>query len=126
MIEQPRVLVVDDDAPMVELLVTVLRDAGLEVEAALGGSEAIAMFEASPQALREFDLVLTDQRMPEISGTELAAWLGLRQGPPVLLMSGGTVPEEEGLAIEILVKPFPLDTLLQRVRTLTGAARQKR
>jgi two-component system cell cycle sensor histidine kinase/response regulator CckA len=122
-----RVLVVDDSRALVELLVAVLCDAGLEALPALGAVAAIDLFEADPRALSDFDLVLSDQQMPDLTGTELAAWLAQRGGPPVLLMSGCVEEDEADSelggtgAIGILSKPFPLASMLERVRSLCGS-----
>jgi DNA-binding response OmpR family regulator len=121
----PRVLVVDDDRHMLSLLVAVLRDAGFVVVTSLGASQVVSMFEEEPSELDDFDLVLTDQHMGHMTGTELSAWLTERDGPPVLLMSGHLDLDLHALATdagvsEVLVKPFPMGTLLQRIRCLTS------
>ncbi|MEW6220713.1 MAG: sigma-54 dependent transcriptional regulator [Thermodesulfobacteriota bacterium] len=65
---QRRILVVDDDAPMRAFLTGVLREEGYVVEEAGGGQEALARLRAAP-----FDLVLTDLRMPDLTGLDLLA-----------------------------------------------------
>jgi DNA-binding NtrC family response regulator len=61
-----RILIVDDDAPMRSFLCTVLREEGYGLEEARNGTEGLAMLSAS-----DFDLVITDLRMPGLSGLEL-------------------------------------------------------
>jgi two-component system response regulator AtoC len=65
-----RILVVDDEPAQRELVAGFLRKQGFEVALAGDGKDAVARFRAEP-----FDLVLTDQRMPELSGVELIAAL---------------------------------------------------
>lgn len=62
-----RILVVDDEAHIVQVVALKFRNAGLEVETAGDGDEALAMVRAS-----RFDLVVTDLQMPTMSGIELA------------------------------------------------------
>jgi two-component system response regulator AtoC len=65
-----RILVVDDEPAQRELVAGFLRKQGFEVALAGDGKDAVARFKAEP-----FDLVLTDQRMPGLSGVELIAAL---------------------------------------------------
>jgi DNA-binding NtrC family response regulator len=61
-----RILIVDDDGPMRSFLCTVLGEEGYRVEEARNGTEGLAMLSAS-----DFDLVITDLRMPGLSGLDL-------------------------------------------------------
>lgn len=65
-----RVLVVDDEPELAETLCRLLKSDGLEVEVAIGGAEAIRRLEQE-----EFDLILSDLRMPDVDGPSLHAWL---------------------------------------------------
>ncbi len=62
----PRVLIVDDEARMAEVVGMVLRRDGFDVETFTLGSEALARHEEDP-----FDLVLTDMRMPGLDGLDI-------------------------------------------------------
>ena len=66
MVDRPRVLVVDDDAALAEMLTLVLRNEGFQSEIVTRGDEAMGVF-------RSFrpDVVLLDLRMPELDGLEL-------------------------------------------------------
>ena len=66
MAEPFRILVVDDEPAQLELVGGFLRKHGFEVAQAAGGRAAVARFKQEP-----FDLVLTDQRMPDLSGLEV-------------------------------------------------------
>jgi signal transduction histidine kinase/CheY-like chemotaxis protein/PAS domain-containing protein len=65
---ESRVLVVDDEEQLVELVIAVLTKIGYEVEGFADPRAAAARFLAAPDA---FDLVITDQTMPELTGREL-------------------------------------------------------
>jgi DNA-binding NtrC family response regulator len=61
-----RILIVDDDGPMRSFLCTVLGEEGYRLEEARNGTEGLARLSAS-----DFDLVITDLRMPDLSGLDL-------------------------------------------------------
>jgi DNA-binding NtrC family response regulator len=61
-----RILIVDDDGPMRSFLCTVLGEEGYRLEEARNGTEGLALLSAS-----DFDLVITDLRMPGLSGLDL-------------------------------------------------------
>ena len=61
-----KILIVDDDGPMRSFLCTVLGEEGYRLEEARNGTEGLAMLSAS-----DFDLVITDLRMPGLSGLDL-------------------------------------------------------
>lgn len=106
-----------------------LLSSGYEVTVCANADEALAVFWARPQ---EIDAVLTDLRMPGMSGGELARRL-LAQRPdlPVAVMSGylGDWTEEKLLALgvqRVVPKPLPADELRRVVAELMGAARRSR
>jgi len=81
-----RVLVADDEAAIRELLEELLGDWGLEVLACADGAAARDAFAEDPQS---FDLVLTDQTMPRLTGLQLARLVTrMRPGTPVILCTG--------------------------------------
>ncbi len=81
-----RVLVVDDEDMILELIGEVLSGWGIEVTLKASGVEAKHAFAAEPQ---RYDLVLTDHTMPRITGLELARQIrGIRPGTPVILYTG--------------------------------------
>jgi signal transduction histidine kinase/ActR/RegA family two-component response regulator len=85
------VLVVDDEPALVALAEEMLAGLGYEAFGLASSAEALARFTAAPD---RFDLVLTDERMPELAGTELAAALHrIRPALPVVLASGYGGPE---------------------------------
>jgi len=80
---QARILVVDDSALVAGSIADALREVGFAVEVAGGGAEALAILEARPDA---YDLLLCDERMPGMSGSELSA--RLPRPVPVVLITG--------------------------------------
>jgi Response regulator containing CheY-like receiver, AAA-type ATPase, and DNA-binding domains len=84
--EGQRVLVVDDEEPLVRLATETLQNLGYAPVAFTSSTAALAAFRADPQ---RFDAVLTDERMPGMSGSALIREVrGIRDAIPVVLMSG--------------------------------------
>jgi CheY-like chemotaxis protein len=80
-----RILVIDDEAPILRMLTLRLSRMGLDVETALTKDEAIKKLNANG-----YDLVLTDMIMPEISGNDVLNHVRIKRkhSTPVLAMSG--------------------------------------
>ncbi len=101
----PRILVVDDDELVREVVVAVLRGTGYEVESAGNGAEALDRV-AGPEA---FHLILLDVQMPVLDGWSTIRELHARGcNTPVVMMSGHAT-EAEALrdgAQALLAKPF--------------------
>jgi len=111
-----RILVVDDEPAQRELVGGFLRKHGFDVVEVGGGREAVARFKQEA-----FDLVLTDQRMPDLSGLELLE--AVRSTSPetavVIITAYGTIETAVSAvkagAADYLTKPLNLDDLLHRV-----------
>jgi signal transduction histidine kinase len=104
-----RVLIVDDEEPLVKLATRTLEELGYAPVGFTSSSAALAAFRADPQ---RFDALITDERMPEMSGSALIREVrGIRNGIPIVLMSGyvggkvATLAREAG-AEEVLKKPL--------------------
>ncbi|HYJ42168.1 MAG TPA: PAS domain S-box protein, partial [Steroidobacteraceae bacterium] len=98
-----RVLIVDDEEPLVQLASRTLEELGYAPVGFTSSSAALAALRAGPQ---HFDALITDERMPEMSGSELIREVRGMCGPmPIVLMSGylGTALGE---ADEVLQKPL--------------------
>jgi PAS domain S-box-containing protein len=103
------VMIVDDERPLVALAEEIIADLGYEPVGFDSSSAALEAFRAAPD---RFDLVLTDESMPDLLGTELAQEIRrLRPNIPIILMTGygGTQltnrAEDIGLS-EVLRKPL--------------------
>lgn len=106
------ILVVDDEADIVEFVVDFLRDEGYSVRGALNGDEALAAINDHPPAV-----ILLDLFMPSLTGMGL--WEHLKRQDlvniPVVLMTASPHAAEAMLAngaADYLPKPFDLDQLL--------------
>jgi PAS domain S-box-containing protein len=109
-----RVLVVDDEEPLLELTTDTLRELGYDP---LGFSSAIAALRAFRADPGSFDALITDQRMPDMTGDKLIREVR-RARPliPVILISGYvgeavSSRSDTSLADEILIKPLRTNAL---------------
>lgn len=114
-----RILVVDDDDMVRRVVARVAREFGAAVAEA-DGAAALRALQAG-----DFDLVISDIRMPPPDGLQLAAWVrGQRPGTRVLLISGFARPEDEtliaGLGATLLRKPFDAAALRQAIAGALG------
>jgi CheY-like chemotaxis protein len=118
-----RVLVIDDQEPVLELARELLGRAGYQVETALGGRRGLACFEAAPA---RFDAVLVDLAMPELDGVQVGSAIrALRPSVPLLLVSGfGADLAAEHLAAlrpaAFLRKPYGREQLAAALGRLLG------
>ena len=123
-----RILVIDDDQGVRDSMARMLRGAGFNVETAPTGEEGVAAAKGNV-----FDVILSDMRMPGISGIDVLQKLReLRVDSAFIVMTGfGTVDTAvEAMklgAVDFVQKPFFRDELLMRVRSAAdrrGLARQ--
>lgn len=110
------ILVVDDDADVLDLCAGALRDAGFSVHEAPDGPSALDVIASGERV----DLLLTDVTMPKMSGTDLAQQArSLRGDLPIVFMSGLTSntggPSLDGNVERFLRKPFSDDVLLETI-----------
>jgi hypothetical protein len=115
-----RILVADDDDMVRMVMRTVLAGQGYQIEEASDGQEAIEKFS---QQSDQLDLVMVDQNMPGMSGTQTLA--ELRRTKPALkavVLSGGVLDGEgDGNSrTRYLPKPFLNDELIRIVGSMLG------
>jgi signal transduction histidine kinase/ActR/RegA family two-component response regulator len=116
---QLRMLVVDDEECVRDLLRELLESEGCTVSIAAGGREALALFES-----REFDAVFTDVGMPGMSGWELArAIRQLSKGTPIAVITGwgeavGSIEQKEADVNWVIAKPFTAERIFELVREI--------
>ncbi len=121
LVEGVRVLVVDDEPQLVSIQEERLKRRGYQVTALTDSQEALSIFREQPD---RFDLLLTDQTMPVLTGADLAqAVLELNPALPIILCTGysDTFPEEKALALGIkkyFTKPVSEAELFDAVRRL--------
>ncbi|WP_442905143.1 MtrAB system response regulator MtrA [Gordonia sp. MMO-8] len=113
---KPRVLVVDDDAALAEMLTIVLRNEGFEPFVVGDGTQALtAVREVRP------DLVLLDLMLPGMNGIDVCRVLRADSGVPIVMLTAksDTVDVVLGLesgADDYMVKPFKPKELVARIR----------
>lgn len=114
-----RILVVEDDLPLLEAISIVLKEEGYQIDAADNGSHALSIAEHEVH-----DLLILDIMMPGMDGISIVKWLRSRsiQTPILLLTAKDSVDDRvSGLdagADDYLAKPFAVPELLARVRAL--------
>lgn len=102
------VLLVDDEPSVVEMLASVLQRCGYDVATANSGTEALEVFFKDLDA---FDIVITDQTMPDMTGVDVAKrMLKARKDLPIILLTGFSeiISEEKAKSMgikEFLMKP---------------------
>lgn len=119
------ILVVDDEEVLVNVISEMLTFMGYQVTTSNGSNEALAKFTATPA---DFDLVLTDMTMPELTGIQLSNRLKeIRSDIPIVLCTGysrqliNRRPEELGLKA-IVMKPIQTGNLARTVRMVLDEA----
>jgi two-component system, OmpR family, response regulator len=121
-----RVLVVDDEPNLVEVVTMALRFQGFTVASAASGQEALA-------AVASFKphLIVLDVMLPDMEGFEVASRLGAqRAGVPIIFLTARDSTEDKvrglsGGGDDYMTKPFSLEELVARIRTIlrrTGQA----
>ncbi len=126
----PRLLVVDDDAHILELVTHFLNGAGHSVVTAADGKEALALTAAAAAARAPFDLVVLDVMLPGLDGREVCRRLKKDAQLPVLMLTAlGEIHQKlrgfDAGADDYLPKPFEPMELVARVKALlkrSGAA----
>ena len=114
-----RVLIVEDDADINQIVATHLARCGFACTQAFSGSEAKLLL---ADAANAFDVVLSDLMLPGLSGEELVSLVRARDARvPIIVISARTAASDRvsllGLgADDYLIKPFDLDELVARIR----------
>ena len=107
-----RILFVDDEEALVEMGEDILAELGYEVTSRRNGREALALLRPDPS---RFDLVLTDQTMPEMTGIELAKEiLTIRADMPIIMCTGFSHTANEESAKAVGIKAFAMKPLTRR------------
>jgi two-component system OmpR family response regulator len=114
-----RILVVDDEPNILDVLTMALRFQGFEVETAADGTQALAAAAAFKPQLMVLDIML-----PDMEGFEVARRLGAqRASVPIIFLTARDATEDKirGLSIggdDYVTKPFSLEELIARIRTV--------
>jgi CheY-like chemotaxis protein len=124
-----RILLVDDEEAIVFAMQKMLERLGYRVTARIDSREALRIFQAQPQ---QFDLVISDQTMPHLTGDRLALQLlAIRPELPIVLCTGadgtanGSISASEAKALgirEVLSKPAHRREIAEALRRVLDGA----
>ncbi len=113
-----RILVVEDEPNIREVITLYLRRAGYEVDVAGDGAAALESL-----AARMPDLVVLDLMLPQVGGLEIARWLRERGDTPIIMLTARREEPDRIAGLEMgaddyVVKPFSPQELVSRVRAV--------
>ena len=114
-----RILIVDDEKPAVDIMQKMLEKFGYKVTSTINSRNALKIFQKNPE---NFDLVITDMTMPDMSGEILAKEImSIRPGFPIILCTGfsDNINEEKANQIGIshfILKPIAMSELSKCIR----------
>ncbi|MEN8808267.1 MAG: response regulator [Desulfobacterales bacterium] len=113
------VLVIDDEEGITEVIQEALSLYGYDVQTACNGSEGIQKFKD-----QLFDVVITDIMMPNADGNSVVRYIraSSRSTTPIIGMSGTPLLLNDSDFDTVLFKPFPLQSLINAVRTFPPVA----
>ena len=119
-----KILVVEDDFDIQELLHSFLQEAGYEVDVANDGVEAIDIFSNS-----QFDLILLDIMLPKIDGFTLCELIRKQSQVPIIMLTALNGEEEQikGLDLQVddyITKPFSMPVLIRKIAAVLRRSNQ--
>lgn len=120
-----RILLIDDEKPITKIGHRMLTRIGYSVTAVTDGMAALALFKTNP---KEFDLIITDMTMPNITGDKLASEvMRIRKDIPVILCTGYskkmTIETAEAIGIKAVVnKPILKADFIKTIRKVLDSA----
>ena len=119
-----KILVVEDDFDIGELLQNFLQEAGYEVAVAKDGVEAIDIFSNS-----QFDLILLDIMLPKIDGFTLCELIRKQSQVPIIMLTALNGEEEQikGLDLQVddyITKPFSMPVLIRKIAAVLRRSNQ--
>jgi len=111
-----KILLVDDEPEIRDLIKGILESDGYQIDEAVSGKSGWEAFQAN-----QYQMVITDVKMPDGDGIELLKKIkDFKESTPVIIMtgySGGMLQNKELLRAEaVLRKPFDLNILLEQVK----------
>ncbi len=114
-----KILIVDDDQILLDMLIETLDSLGYQAQGAKNGEEALQKIDST-----EFDLVITDIRMPKMDGISFLKTLKEKKPKlPVIMITGFSLAYTQQRAIQegadgYLVKPFKIEKIEELVKNL--------
>ena len=121
-----KILVVDDDRRINELLDDIFTMEGFEVYRAFDGEEAIEILDN----IDDIEVVILDVMMPKIDGWEMLAYIRMHYDVKVLMLTALSEEDDEVRGIrsgadDFIVKPFKRAVLLERVKRLVSGSKDR-
>jgi two-component system, OmpR family, KDP operon response regulator KdpE len=113
---EPRILIVDDELPILRAVTPLLRSRGYEVQSVVNGANALAEI-----ATDHPDLLIVDLGLPDMDGLEVCRRVRERSTVPIIVLSARGSEKDKVSALDLgaddyVTKPFGPDELLARVR----------
>jgi two-component system response regulator RegX3 len=113
-----KILIVEDEASFLEALTFLLGKEGFVVDTATTGTEALAKFGRS-----EFDLILLDLMIPEISGIEVCRTIRAQSQVPIIMLTAKDTEIDKVVGLELgaddyVTKPYSRSELVARIRAV--------
>lgn len=129
--EKAKILVVDDEQDLCEILLYNLTSSGYEAEAAYSAEEALERVEQLSLRDEGYDLFLLDVMMPGLSGFQLAERLRHNDGtasPPIIFLTAKDTEDDmlHGFGVgadDYVKKPFSVREVMARVKAVIGRSR---
>ncbi len=119
-----KILVVEDEFPIVDLISISLSNEGYEVDYALDGEKGANLIETG-----KYDLVLLDIMLPKFNGYELLEYAKTMEIPVIFITAKGQLKDRvKGLSLgadDYIVKPFEIEELIARVNTVIRRCHKK-
>lgn len=120
-----RILVVDDERPIAEIIKFTFEREGFEIEVAYDGEEAVAKAKSSP-----FHLVILDIMLPKLDGFSVCREIRTFSAVPILMLTAKETEVDKVLGLELgaddyVTKPFSPRELIARVRAILRRVRSK-
>jgi CheY-like chemotaxis protein len=123
-----RILLIDDEELIVEMGEGMLKGLGYQVISKTNSRQALDLFKANPEG---FDLIITDQTMPHMTGVELAReMIGIRGDIPIILATGFSRRVDAGSARAagiraFVMKPLTRSEIAHAIREVLGPGEEK-
>ena len=120
-----RILVVEDDFDIQELLQNFLQEAGYEVAVANDGVEALSLF-----AWQRYDLIVLDIMLPKIDGYGVCELIRKQSDVPIIILTALSGEEDQikGLDLQVddyITKPFSMPVLLRKIAAVLRRSNRK-
>lgn len=117
--KEKKLLLVEDDSLMLEVLKELLSDSGVSVDTSINGAEGYRKFSEN-----DYDLIISDIQMPVLNGVEFLKKVRSKdsQSPKFMLLTGYSTYKNEEVfklgANSLMNKPFEFDDLINEVQKL--------